>query len=124
MLPTVFRRCDSRRGRLCGLALGFPDRLEHGQHVIGFNLVDRHLTNDGISVVHKRLSPLVTVNLASQALEPISHITFRHFLERGRGMSLRCSGYNGLSTRMLDRIDSVIGAAMKVTFLAIWLKHR
>ena len=51
----------------------------------------------------------MTVNLASQTLEPIGHVAFRHFLERGRGMPpFRHGGYNGLCARMLDRINSVI----------------
>src|SRR5262252_1481127 len=67
-----------------GFTPSLPDRPEHGQHVVGFNLVDRHFADDGISVVHKRLSPLMTVNLASQTLEPIGHIAFRHLLKGGR----------------------------------------
>src|SRR6516225_4046772 len=88
-------------------ALVLPDRLEHGQHVIGFNLVDWYFTDDRISVAHKRLSPLVTVNLASQTLEPVGHIAFRHFLESGRTIPLRCRGDNCLRARMLDRINSL-----------------
>src|SRR6516164_1046198 len=91
-----------------GLALGFPDRLEHGQHVVSFNLVDRYFTDDGIGVVHKRLSPLMTVNLASQTLEPIGHVGFGDFFKGWRGMSLRRGRDNGLRTCMLDRIDSVV----------------
>src|SRR5262249_54226758 len=71
-----------------GFTLALPDRLEHGQHVIGFNLVDWHFTDDRISVVHKRLSPLVTMNLAAQTLEPIGHIGLCHFLEGGREVPL------------------------------------
>src|SRR5215469_13978269 len=61
----------------------FPMRFEHSQNVVCFNLVDRHLTDDGISVIHKRLSPLVTMNLTPQTLEPVGHVAFRTFLEGG-----------------------------------------
>src|SRR6516164_7944032 len=95
-----------------GFALALPDRLEHSQHVIGFNLVDRHLTNDGISVVHKRLSPLAT---ASHTLEPIGHVTFRHFPESGRRILPRCRRDDCLRTRALDRINPVIHQSARST---------
>src|SRR6516165_2518968 len=90
------------------LTLALPDRLEHCQHVIGFNLIDRHFTDDGISVVHKRLPPLITVSLTSETLESIGHIAFRHFLKGGRRIPLRCRRDNCLRARMLDRINPVI----------------
>jgi len=91
-----------------GFALALPDRLEHGEHIIGFNRIDRHFADDRIGVIQKALPPIVTVSLASQTLEPIGHIVFRHFLEGGRRIPLRRRRDDCLRAHMLDRINSVV----------------
>jgi hypothetical protein len=100
--------CEGAKEDKAGWSQASQGRPEHSQHIAGFDLVDRHFADDGISVVYKRLPPLVTVNLASQALEPIGHIGFGYLLEGRRGMPLRCRRDGRLRARVFDRINPVI----------------